>query len=409
MKKIFMVILISMLTLISAGCGNSTTSSTDSNVIEVGAIFPFTGGMALLGDESYRGVEIAVELRNKQGGVAGKEVSIVKGDAPDANAAQAEANRLVNQENLKLILGSYSSSISLAASEVTERNGAIYWELGAVSDPITNRGYKYVFRTNPPASKFSDTHMDFIKNAVAQKLNKNVEDLKISIVHEDSSYGTTVAEFIKKATETEGLNLISIQPYDAKSNDLTSVLLNIKKDEPDVVIAVSYLNDAILLARQGKELGLKIPVLIGTGGGHTMSDFQEALGADADGVFDVDFPQYLINREFTPGIEDFLKVYKEKYGTEPRSGHSLAHFMGTNVLLDILDQVGEVNPEKIREATLNYRLEPGKSATGWGVEFDPNTGQNLLGQPYVHEWINGKLMAVWPKAAAVEEVQNSTK
>lgn len=406
MKKLFIFVLIGMLSIVTA-CGSSQIGSSD-DVIEIGALYPFTGGAALLGDESFRGAELAIELRNKEGGIAGgKTVSFVKADAPDANAAQAEANRLVNQQGLKLILGSYSSSISFAASEVTERNGAIYWELGAVSDPITERGYNYVFRTNPPASKFASVQTDFVKEVVAEKLGKKAEELKIVIVHEDSLYGTTVAGFIEEETKSGGLNLVSVQPYDANTNDLTSVLLNIRNDAPDVVIAVSYLNDAILLARQGKELGLEIPVFIGSGGGHTMSDFQQAVGEDANGILNVDFPQYAINREFTPGLEDFLELYKEKYDSDPRSGHSLANFMGTNVLLDILDQVGEVDPDKIREAALNYRLEPGNSATGWGVEFNPETGQNLLGQPYVHQWIDGKIVAVWPEAAAIEKVQIS--
>lgn len=408
MKKIFSLVMISILLLLSA-CGGSDQASGDgksSESLKIGAIFPLSGGLALLGEESYRGVELAIEQRNQNGGVAGdKKVEIVKGDAPDADSAQSEANRLINQENIKTIVGSYSSGIAQAASEVTERNGVLFWEYGAVADSITDRGYKYVLRTNPPASYLSKTHIDFIKNYVADKLGKDLGDIKVAIAHEDSSYGTTIADEAEKLAKKEGINIVTIQPYSASSNDLSSVVLNLKKAEPDVLIEVSYLNDGILLNRQSQELGLKVPVVVGSGGGHDMADFIEGVGDIGNGVLNVAFPQYQINHEFTPGMEDFVKLYKEKYGEEPRSGHSLVHFMGTNVLLDLIDKVGEIDPDKLRAAADEYKVEPGKTVTGWGVEFDQKTGQNKLSEPYVHQWVDGKLIAVWPEKVAVQEPQ----
>ncbi|MED1472412.1 ABC transporter substrate-binding protein [Bacillus salipaludis] len=406
MKKVYSLLMIAFLLLLTA-CGSNATGgkSSDTKTLKIGALYPLSGDLALLGEESYRGAELAVEEINKKGGIDGKKVELVKADAPDADAAQSEANRLVNQENIKAIVGSYSSSISFAASEVTERNGVLYWELGAVSDSVTDRKYKYILRTNPPASYFSKVNIDFIKNVVAKKLGKNVGDLKVAIAHEDSTYGTTIAEEAKKLAKTEGVNIVTTQSYSSASNDLSSVVLNLKKAQPDVLIAVSYLNDAVLLARQSEELGLKVPVFIGNGGGHTMADFKDAVGNLANGVFDVDFPQYNINREFTPGMDEFLKLYKEKYGKDPRSGHSLSNYMGMKVVLDVLSKVGEVDPDKLKEAALKYTAKEGTTPTGWGVEFDAKNGQNKDGQPYVHQWVNGQLDTVWPENVAVKEPQ----
>lgn len=405
-KRILALVLVIMLVFVS-GCASGGSQTTngggEKEKLKIGAIYPFTGGMALLGDESFRGAELAVKLRNQKGGVAGgKTIELSKADAPDANAAQSQANRLISQENIQLIIGSYSSALSMAASEVAERNGVVYWELGAISDPITDRGYKYVFRTNPTSSQFARSEIDYIKEVLPAKLGKNLSDLKIALAHEDSLYGTTVAGFIEKYAKDEKLNVVTNQAYNMNSVDLSSVVLNLKKAQPDVLIAVSYLNDAILLTRQSKELGFDVPVFIGNGGGHTMTDFQKALGADANGILDFDFPQYEINKSFTPGLDDFIKLYKDTYGTAPRSGHSLANFMGMNVLLDIIDKVGSTDPNKIQEAAKNYKLEPGKSVTGWGVEFN-DKGQNILSRAYVTQWIDGKLVTVWPKEAAVQE------
>lgn len=414
MKKVRRVLALALvfgLVLVS-GCasGGSQTAGGDTQKasgggekLKIGAIYPFTGGAALLGDESFRGSELAVKLRNQKGGVAGgKTIELSKADAPDANGAQSQANRLISQENIQLIIGSYSSAISMAASEVAERNGVVYWELGAISDPITDRGYKYVFRTNPTSSKFAQSEIDFIKEFVPEKLGKKLSDIKVAIAHEDSLYGTTVAEYIEKGAKKENLNVVTNQPYNMNSVDLSSVIMNLKKAQPDVLIAVSYLNDAILLTRQSKELGFDVPVFIGSGGGHTMTDFQKALGKDAEGILNTDFPQYEINKSFTPGLDEFVKLYKDTYGTLPRSGHSVTNFMGMNVLLNIIDQVGSLEPDKIQAAAKSYKLEPGKSETGWGVEFDAN-GQNKLGKAYVTQWLGGKLVTVWPKEAAVQE------
>ncbi|WP_158555788.1 ABC transporter substrate-binding protein [Peribacillus glennii] len=408
MKKFLMFLMAAMLIVLTA-CGGKEAGGGDSDTLEIGALFPLSGDLALLGEESFRGAELAVEEINKNGGIDGKKVKLVKGDATDADAAQAEANRLVNQENIKAIVGSFSSSISFAASEVAERNSVLYWELGAVSDSITDRKYKYVLRTNPPASYFSKVHVDFINDVVAEKLGKNVKDIKVAITHEDSSYGTTIAEEAKKLAEKEGINVVSVQGYSAGTNDLSSVVLNLKKAAPDVLIAVSYMNDAILLTRQSAELGFKVPVFLGSGGGHTMADFQEAVGDKADGIFDVDFPQYSINREFTPGMDEFLKMYKDKYSKDPRSGHSLSNYMGMKVVLDVLAEVGEVDPDKLKDAALKYKAEAGKTSTGWGVEFNPENGQNTKSEPYVHQWINGELITVWPKKVSLEEPQISNK
>ncbi|MFG6114148.1 ABC transporter substrate-binding protein [Halobacillus sp. MO56] len=405
MKRLASLVLIVCLFVLTA-CGSNSASGgeTDSDTLKVGALFPMSGNLALLGEESFRGVELAVEEANKNGGIAGgKKLELVTGDAVDADAAQAEANRLINQKGIETIVGSYSSSISFAASEVAERNGVLYWEFGAVADNITDRKYNYVLRTNPPASYLSKVHIQFIKEVVADKLGKDLEDVKVAIAHEDSSYGTTIAEEAKRLGEEEGVNIVTTQPYSAGTNDLSSVILNLKEVDPDVLIGVSYLNDAVLLERQSEELGLDVPVFIGSGGGHDMLDFIEAAGENADGTFNVAFPQYNFNDEFTPGLKEFVDLYKEKYGEAPRSGHSLVDYMGMKVLIDVLDEVGETDPDKLKEAALKYTAEAGTTATGWGVEFDPETGQNLRSRPYVQQWRDGELVAVWPQEVAVEE------
>ncbi len=401
MKKIKVFLLMALILILTACGGNS---SSDDGPIKIGALFPLTGDLALLGEESFRGIELAVGEFNENGGLDGREVEIVKGDAVDPDAAQAEANRLINQESILNIVGSYSSGVAFAASEVAERNGALYWELGAVADNITDRGYESIIRTNPTASMFSEVHVDFIKNVVTKELGKDLDELKVAIAHEDGSYGTTIADEAGKLAEEEGINVVSVQPYSSSSNDLSSVLLNIRQEEPDVLIVVSYINDAILISRQMNELGVEVPVFIGSGGGHTMTDFQDAVGEQAEGVFNVDFTQYNINQDATPGMDKFIEAYEEKYGSKPSSGHSIVNYMGMKVVLDIIEENGgDVDPQTLRDVVMDYKIEKGTTSTGWGVDFDPDTGQNLEAEPYITQWIDGELITVYPEDVAIEK------
>ena len=369
--------------------------------IRIGALYPFTGSLALLGEESWRGAEIARQLRNQKGGVAGRQIEFVRADVPDVNAAKSEAERLISREKLRVLLGTYSSSLALAASEVAARQGVTYFELGAISDQITDRRYKTVFRTCPKAQLFSRGQIAFIRVWVASRLQKKPGEIRVSVVHEDSAYGSSVARDLAAEAQAAGVNLGSMIPYDSKSVDLSSVILRLKNENPEVVVGVSYANDAILFGRQAKELGLDLRAFVATGGGHSLAGFAEALGAASDGVFNVDFTQYEVNTKFTPGLAEFVQAYKKLFNSEPRSGHSLANFMGANVLFDILEKTGgDLSADKLRAAAQAYEAAPGTTATGWGVKFGAD-GQNTATEPFVMQWRNKKLVTVWPERAAV--------
>jgi branched-chain amino acid transport system substrate-binding protein len=369
--------------------------------IRIGALYPITGSLALLGEESWRGAEIARQFRNQKGGVAGRQIEFLRADVPDVNAAKSEAERLISRESMKVLIGTYSSSLSLAASEVAARAGITYFELGGISDQITERGYRTIFRTCPKAQLFSKSQMRFIRDWVAPQIQKKPADVRVSLVHEDSAYGSSIARNLEAEAKAAGLPLASVIPYDSKAIDLSSVILRLKNDKPDVVVGVSYANDAILLGRQAKELGLDIKAFVGTGGGHSLSGFAEALGAGSDGVFNVDFTQYEVNTKFTPGLPEFVEAYKKTFNSPPRSGHSLTNFMGATALFDILEKTGgDLDAAKFRTAALAFEAKPGTTATGWGVKFAEN-GQNNLAETFLMQWRDKKLITVWPDGPAV--------
>ena len=107
----------------------------------LGALFPFSGPLAPLGDEGFRGLEMAVEERNAQGGLFGRPIRLAKGDATDPAQASAEARRLIGVEKVGALFGTYSSALALPASQVAELQGLCYLELLAVADALTAHGF----------------------------------------------------------------------------------------------------------------------------------------------------------------------------------------------------------------------------------------------------------------------------
>ena len=391
--------------LVSAVALALTGGVATAEDLKVGALYPFSGGLALLGDESFRGLELATEQANAAGGVRGMRVVLMKGDAVDANQAVGEARRLVSVEKVKAVFGTFSSSLALAATQVTQLAGVPYFEMGAISDPITERGMKYVFRTNATARDFANTMVDSVADVVAPALKVDPKSLKIGIIHEDSLYGQTVSGFQKTRATERGLKVVEVLPYPANSVDLSTVILRLKGSGVDVVLQTSYQNDSVLFFRQAKEMGFRPKTAIGAGGGYSLADTAKAVGPEnIEGALDVDFTQYRTNPAAAPGIDDFVKRYTAKYGTAPRSGHSLANYFGAKVYFEALGKAKDLSADAIRAAILAIDIPVGRTATGWGAKFNEK-GQNTRAVPFLMQWQGGQLVTVYPKEASVAQLK----
>lgn len=373
--------------------------------VKIGALYPFSGGLALLGDESFRGLEIAIEERNAAGGLKKQKIEIVKGDAVEPNQAVGEARRLTSVDKVPVIFGTYSSSLSIAATQVAELAGVPYFELGAISDPITERGFKNVYRTNPTARDFAARMVDAVGEAIAPALGVEAKSLKVAIIHEDSLYGQTVAGYQTARAKEKGVTIVETLPYSAKSVDLTPVILRLKTAGADVVLQTSYQNDTVLFFRQMKEQGFKPKAMIGAGGGYSLRDTMLAIGAEhMEGALNVDFTQFRTNPKAAPGVDDFVKKYQAKYGTAPRSGHSLANYMGALVFLDAMEKAPDLKAASIRTAVMAVDVPVGGTATGWGAKF-AESGQNSRAVPFLMQWQSGELVTVFPADAAVAKMK----
>ena len=378
--------------------------------IRVGSIFPRSGIVGFLGEDSWRGAELAARVINAKGGINGKEVKLSVSDAPDATAAVSEAERLISKEKLTVITGTHISVLCYPTSEVTERNGVVLWEEGAMADNLTERGYKYLFRFTWRTSDAALQTVQLSKEVIAPMLKIPVNQLKVAMIHEDSQYGSQMGKYVEKFAKEAGMPLLANEAYSMKTVDLSSLVLKLKSLNLDVLIACSFSPDALLFWKQARELDLNLKALVGMGGGHTDRNFYKAFGAGANGVFSVDLPQYDQNPKAAPGITEFMQLYRKTYNEEMRGPYSLQSFAGISALWDVLARAGSTNPEAVRKAAMETDIPLGQTPIGWGVKFappsDPSQGTNTRVYGTVAQWQEGgKFVTVWPKAAAAGEIK----
>ncbi len=371
---------------------------------KIGALYPLTGSLALLGTENLNGAKIAVDMINEQGGIAGHKIELVTGDASTPDKAQSEAERLSSLENLKVITGTYSSGLSFAASQVVERRGGIYWETGGISDGLTKRGFKNYFRVVFTASQNGQLAAGLAKDVIAKALKKEPKDIKVMVIHEDSDYGTSVATAAEMRAKELGFTIAAKTAYKATTTDLSPLILRMKAESPNIVIASSYANDALLIQRQMKQLGVNVDAFIGTGGIYGLPSFAEGLGTAVNGIFDTEGSANIntaaLSKDAAKQLDDFKKRFQAAHG-KPPSYVGTQGFVGTYLLLDnVLRKAGSLDPEKVRQAAVAVDVPDGGTALGWGVKFagetDPMRGQNIRSYPVAQQWQNGKLVVVSP-------------
>ena len=372
--------------------------------LRVGVLLPLTGPSADGGRDMQRGFEIATEMRNEQGGVNGQKVILIAADAIDVKTGRSEAERLIQVEGAKIIMGTYVSAIAFAATEVAERARTFYWEVNSVADAITERGFKYTFRPSIKGSNVGQVGIDFIKGQLAPKLSIAPDKLRLAIVFEDSIFGSTAAKAVEQYAKNAGVPVVESISYNRSSNDLSSVVLRARSARPDVVFIASYIPDGTLFLKQSKQMGLK-PKAIFTYGVFNDMNVREALGEEIENLFCVSWPAGGVEPEkLTPEVgreyEAFAARFKERYKVDRVPQFSAAAFAGATALYrDVLAKSASLDADDLRSAALAVDVPDGSSAYGFGIKFGPD-GQNQRSYNVVWQWQAGTPSIVWPARLA---------
>ena len=370
--------------------------------IKIGALNPYSGPLALYGTEVTRGYELAVDKLNAAGGVLGKKIELIRGDVTNPQQGIATVEQLVSRDKVDMFVGTYISGISLTASDTALRYNKLYWETNAVAQLLTERGLPNFIRSGPDGSAFANTSSATVRDLIAPALKKDIKGLKIWLEHEDSIYGTSIAQGQKRILEAFGAKVVGVGSHSARSIDLNDTVLRAKQADPDVLIQTGYVPDGNLLLRTMREQGLKPGAVLFVGTGDTPETL-EALGAYMEGVLVTGYPRNDISEKFGPGNADYLKAYKAKYKADPIAPQGMAAYSGFLVLAEALKGAGSVDAAKVQAAAAKLDIPENSYPSGFGAKFD-KTFQNVRAQFTTSQWQGGKMVTVYPKAAVAPGV-----
>jgi len=404
MRRIMRVMLCALL-FIGIVMSVGAAGEQEEGNVKIGALAPMTGGKALLGQRLVQGFEIAVDMINEAGGVwqangEGKMLELVVGDACDVQAAMSEAERLIQQEKVKVIIDGHLSSNAMVVSKVCEQNDTIYIATVGIMDPITERGYQNLFRVTVLASTFAKDSVRFVEECVSEKIGMDPKNMRVAVIHEDSGFGSSVGAAAKKAVEESPMELVYYQSYTSGTNDLTSLIMQLKDKRPDVVVATQYPHDGLLFWEQAESLGFNVPAFVGTGAIHSMPDWIEGTGSKGNFVcgYELGFitPDNLSAKGKALSLE-FRERYDKKFGGFPPT-MSVIGFQGAYTFFtEMLDKAGATDSAALREAATKVDVPAGDTIYGFGVKFNPETHQNDRAVGVMYQWLDGEFTIVWPE------------
>src|SRR6267142_1293092 len=406
MKTATWTVIVFGIVALALGAGLVQGQQPPTGEYKIGVLEPLTGNLAVQGKLHLEGYEIMRDLINSRfGGVMGKKLVFAVGDAVDPTAAASEATRLASREGVKIITGTFSSTLCGAASEAAARQNVIYWETSCVDPRLTRRNLKNVFRTEIDGTGFGWYNIEFIAKHLAHRFGKKPSELKIAYLSEDSSYGQSVTESARQRAKQEfGMQEVAPEYYTFTTNDLTPVILKLKAANPDVLHHIARDQDAILFWRQAREQNFQVKAVVHAGAtGYGNPGFGKAFGNDANGPFALLEPgPGLVIEKFRPEGQLVERAFREAVKTKTGSdvlagGHQLAGG-GLWVLKLALDAAKTDDLDRFRAAVLSLDVPVGSAVNGWGVKFD-ETGQNSNArvQHYMLQWQNGSLVTVWPE------------
>src|ERR1700726_3488648 len=188
---------------VCAACATAPSPAGAASV-KVGALFPLTGAQAPLAKQEYAGVQIARDLVNADGGVAGAPIALITKELTTEADVAGRVQELKAQ-GVQAILGSYSSSLSIPVSAEAQSRGLLYWEAGAVADQLTGRGYPLVFRVGASGTNLGTMAGHFAAGVIAPRLGRAPSQLTMAIVHNLDGYPSAVAAAVKLQADRGGV------------------------------------------------------------------------------------------------------------------------------------------------------------------------------------------------------------
>jgi branched-chain amino acid transport system substrate-binding protein len=349
MKKIFTLFLLFSAALFPAACVQKTGTVANNNggsTIKIGVYADLTGQTSAFGQSTKNGAELAVEEINSAGGVGGKKLEIViEDDQGRPEQAKTVVSKLVNQDKVQVLLGEATSTNSLAAAPVAQEAHIPMISHGSTNEQVTQVG-DYIFRI---------CFIDSFQGAVMAKFAANNLKAKTAAIIGDvnSTYSKGLTAVFEQEFTKAGGSIVSRQSYTQNDPDFKGQLTTIRATSPDVIYIPGYYGQVGIIVRQARELGMNMPLLGGDGW-----DAPEIWKLGGSALKNTYISNHYSSDNPAAEVQNFVKTYKAKYGTEPDSMAVLA-YDATKFLADAIKRAGGTDSQKLRDAIAQTKDFPG--------------------------------------------------
>ena len=355
--------------------------------IRVGVTASLTGDYAKLGRDQLSGIQMWADDVNARGALLGRKVEIVHyDDASDPEKSAALYERLISQDKVDLLLGPYSSDITLAASRVVERHNFPMVATGAASATIWEQGFSNIFQIDAPAGEYMELPLN-LANGKGLK--------RVALLYADTDFPREVADGARSMAAGHVMQIVLDEAYPQDSQEFDDVARRLMAADPDVVIGGTYFNDSVALVRAIRQAGLKPKIMVMTVG-PAQEEFGRQLGEDANGVMGA---IAWMRSGKMPLAYDFSFRYKQKYGHNA-AVHAAYGYGGGQVLEAAVRLAGALDLDAVREQLQNMKF---RSLLGhYRVD---NTGRQTAKNTFVMQWQNGYRLLVMPEDIADSAVK----
>ncbi len=354
--------------------------------IKIGTTQSLTGHYSEQGTEQLRGLQMWAADVNARGALLGRPVEIIYYDDRSRDAGTVEGfNTLLTKDKVDLLVGPYSSSLTLKASLVAEAHDTPMVSAAASAEEIWDRGLKNIFGADTPANDYLDG-ISIAADAGAKT---------VAVVYAETEFGREVAESMRNGDgDHDSERVIFYEGYAPEERDFSALSERIKQANADLILGISYVSDSIALARDLRNAGAT-PDMLAFTIGPGLREFGDELGNEAEGIVGV--VQWLRSSR-QPGAEDFAYRYNQRYGSNP-GVYAVIGYSAGEILEAAVRLAGTTDHDAVREQLRSMYFH----ALIGSYRVD-KTGRQIGRRNLVLQWQDGHRRLIAPESVAEQSL-----
>ena len=340
----------------STGNSASTTTASTGGTIAIGHYGSLTGTTATFGKSTDNGIRMAFDEINAKNPPLGKKLELfTEDDASRTEQVPQVVQKLINQNNVLVLMGEVASSRSLAAAPIAQQSKVPMVTASSTNPKVTQVG-DFIFRTC-----FIDL---FQGRVMAEFARNNLKVKKVAILKDEANdYSKGLTEVFTKQWNKAGEQVVATESYSEGDKDFQSQLTKIKGTNPDAIFIPGYYSEVGNIAVQARRLGLKQP-LLGCDGWDSPKLYQIG-GAALEGCY---FSNHYTSQSKDPRVVKFVNDYKGRYGEVPDAIGAVA-YDAAYIVADAIKRAGSEDRQKVRDALATTKDYPGVTGT---ISIDKN-------------------------------------